>query len=252
MTRHPTPWALLIVAALSLPFSGCGDNPNTALSSDIASSAPVATSSRLETSSSDPGSSVPPPHLVEGSEFSLEPGTYQFSVFANFGVETPDALVQVPSGFDDDGTDWFVVSSDRQEFLGLWTAGLVDRDACPSSRVNDLFDPGPSVQDMADALVAQKSTRASTPKPVTLAGYEGLYVELSSPHDISRCGETGNLWANPGGRGIGNGQVDLVWILDVDGQRLLVNAAYTPKSSAKDIDKLTSMVESLKFTGNAE
>jgi hypothetical protein len=54
-------------------------------------------------------------------------------------------------------------------------------------------------------------------------------------------------------RGIYNdGQVDLVWILDADGQRLVVNAAYTPKSTAADIDKLSSMVESLKFIESAE
>jgi len=40
--------------------------------------------------------------------------------------------------------------------------------------------------------------------------------------------------------------------LDVDGQLILVNAAYGPTSSASDIDKLTSMVESLEFPGNAE
>jgi hypothetical protein len=249
MTRHPTRWALLIVAALSLPLSGCGDNPDTAQpTSDTPSSAAGATSSSA--TSSDAGSSATPQHLVEGPATSLEPGTYQFSVVANPGVETPDALVEVPSGFDDEAA-WYVVSHDQQEFLGLWTVGLVDRDACPSG-TNQLFDPGPSVEDLADALVAQKSTRATTPKPVKLAGYKGLYVELTSPHDISGCEQTGHLWGNPGGRGIYNdGQVDLVWILDVDGQRLVVNAAYTPKSSASDIDKLTSMVESLKFAGNA-
>ena len=61
------------------------------------------------------------------------------------------------------------------------------------------------------------------------------------------------LWGDPGGRGIYNdGQVDLVWILDVDGQRLVVNASYTPKSSASDIDKVTSMVESLEFVPAAQ
>jgi hypothetical protein len=39
--------------------------------------------------------------------------------------------------------------------------------------------------------------------------------------------------------------------LDVDGQLVVVNAAYGP-SSASDTDKLTSMVESLEFPGNAE
>jgi hypothetical protein len=247
--RHPTRWTLLIVAALSLPLSGCGDNPDTAQPpSDTTSSAPEATSPGAETPS-DPGSSVTPQHLVEGPATPLEPGTYQFSVFANPpGVETPDALVEVPSGFDDEAA-WYVVSPDQQEFLGLWTVGLVDRDACPSG-TSQLFDPGPSVEDLADALVAQKSTRAPKPKPVTLAGYQGLYVELVSPHDISRCEQTGEIWDD---RGIYNvGQVDLVWILDVDGQRLVVNAAYTPKSSASDIDKLTSMVKSLTLVGNAE
>lgn len=250
--RHPTPWALLIVAALSLPLSGCGNKSDTAQpTSDTTASASKATSSSTGTSS-DPGSLATPQHLVEGPATSLEPGTYQFSVLTNPGVETPDALVEVPSGFADEAS-WYVVSPDQQEFLGLWTVGQVDRDACLDGE--DPFDPGPSVEDMADALVAQKSTRATAPKPVTLAGHRGLYLEVTSPDDIGRCDPDAALWRDPagGGREIYNdGQVDLVWILDVDGQRLVVNAAYTPKSSASDIDKLTSMAESLKFTENAE
>lgn len=226
----------------------------TAALAGLVTVASACTSADTSTDAADPtttSGSAAPPHLAEGPTTSLEPGTYQFSVLANPGVETPDALVEVPSGFDDEAA-WYVVSPDQQEFLGLWTVGLVDRDACPPGS-NHLFDPGPSVEDLADALEGQKSTRASTPNPVTLAGYKGLYLELVSPHDISRCEQTGHLWGNPGGRGIYNdGQVDLVWILDVDGQRLVVNAAYTPKSAASDIDKLTSMVESLKFAANAE
>jgi hypothetical protein len=213
------------------------------------------TDATTDADSSDTRTSVPttsgsagPPHLVEGPATPLEPGTYQFSVFANPpGVETPDALVEVPSGFDDEAA-WYVVSSDQQEFLGLWTVGLVNRDACSSDN-SQLFDPGPSVEDLADALVAQKSTRASTPKPVTLAGHQGLYVELVSPHDISTCA-TGEIWDD---RGIYNdGQVDRVWILDIGGQRLVVNAAYTPKSSAADIARLTSMVKSIEFVEAAQ
>jgi len=190
--------------------------------------------------------SAAPPHLVEGPETSLDPGTYQFSVLTNPGVETQDALVEVPGGFDDDGTTWFVVSHDRNEFFGLWTVGLVARDACTSSD-SRLFDPGPTVQDLANALVAQKSTRASAPKPVTLAGQEGLYVKLASPHDTSSCEDLGHIWESPGGRGPGSDQVDLVWILDVDGQRVVVDAAYNPKSTPTDIHKLTTMAHSLHF-----
>lgn len=85
---------------------------------------------------------------------------------------------------------------------------------------------------------------------MSLAGYHGLYVELTSPQDLRTCGPEPGLWASgpTGGRGIyGDGQVDLVWILDPDGQRILVDASYSPSSTASDIDKLNSMVESLRF-----
>ena len=93
-------------------------------------------------------------------------------------------------------------------------------------------------------MLAQTATRASEPEPVTIDGHQGLYVELTSPRDLSNCMDPG-LWD---GRGIYvDGQVDRVWILDVDGQRLVVNAAHGPTSSPSDIDKLSAMVESLKF-----
>ena len=51
-----------------------------------------------------------------------------------------------------------------------------------------------------------------------------------------------------GGRGIyGDGQVNLVWILDLDGQRIVVDASYSARSTRSDIDKLKSMVGSLQF-----
>lgn len=214
--------ALLIVAALAVSLSGCDDNSSTAHTT-----------------------SDTPPHLVEGPATPLEPGTYQFSVAAD--VETPEALVDVPDGFEDEAA-WYVVSHDQQQFLGLYVVKLVDRDAC---HARGDYDPGPSVKDLADALVAQGSTHTTPPEPVTLAGHHGLYVELTSPRDYwSRCNPEAALWH---GRGIyNNGQVDMVWILDVRGQRIVVDAAYTPRSSPADIDKLNSMAKSLKFTATVK
>ena len=206
----------------------------------------AADSTNTQTSDSTKTSASTAPRLfVESSPNPLAAGTYQFSFFAEPGVETPDALVDVPSGYENE-TTWYVVSHDRGEFLGLWTVGQVDRDACLHGE-QDAFDPGPSVEDMAEALVTQKSTRASAPRPVTLAGHHGFYVEVASPRDLSRCDPESGLWNDPGGRGISVGQVDRVWILDVDGQRLVVDAAYSARSTASDRDDLTSMVESLEF-----
>lgn len=206
---------------------------------------PIDSPTSLPSTASD---SARPQHLVDGPAAPLEPGTYQFSVATGPGVTAPDALLEVPSGFDDEAS-WYVVSPDQKKFLGLFVVGRVARDAC-TPRESRFIDPGSSVEDLANALVAQKSTRASTPKQVTIGGYDGLYVELASPHDISRCRQTGNLWE---GRGVyGDAQVDLVWILDVDGQRLVVNAAHGATASASDIHKLTSMAESIQFVQAAQ
>jgi hypothetical protein len=227
------------VFTLSLALGGCSGGSTTDRS---------AGGTRPATSS-DPGNaaSAAPPHLT-GDATSLTPGSYQFSFVANPGVESPDAVVEVPGGFveGDDGDDWYVVSEDGERFLGLWVVGQVDHDACHREDA-DAFDPGPSVEDLADALVAQKSTRAAAPEPVTLAGHRGLYVELASPRDLSACGKYPGLWRQPE-RGIyGDGQVDRVWILDVDGQRLAVDASYGPGSTAAERHELTSMVDSLEF-----
>lgn len=183
----------------------------------------------------------------------LAPGTYQLGYHLAADEVVPDAFVTVPRGYDEAAT-WFVVSHDGHEYLGLWTVEGADRDACRHGE-QDVYDPGPSVDDLARALVATKSIRASEPKPVTLAGYHGQYVELASPRHMSRCRDPkAGLWTSAdGGRGIySDGQVDLVWILQADGQRIVVNAAYSAGSTASDIHKLTAMVESLKFDGTGE
>jgi hypothetical protein len=243
MIRHPSPpdLAAAILVSLGLLLSGCG-------SSSDGGGAPAGTSPSASTPS-DPGDAdSAAPHLA-GDSTPLAPGTYQFSVKANPGAGAPDALVEVPSGFND-GSDvpgFYVVSHDGDAFLGLWTIEHVQGDACLRP-LNDYVTPGPSVENLAEALVAQKSTDASAPEPVTLAGYRGLYVELASPRDISKCDQHPGLWGDPGSRGIySDDQVDLVWILDVDGQRLVVNAAYGPTATTSEIDELTSMVKSLEF-----
>ena len=238
MNRSPRPTSVVpvIVVTLSLALGGCSGGSN----------GDGSTGTTRPATSSDPGDapSAAPPHLT-GDAASLTPGTYQFSFVANPGVESPDALVEVPGGFVE-GDDWYVVSDDKEEFLGLWVVGLVDHDACLHEEA-DAFDPGPSVEDLANALVAQTSTRAAAPEPVTLAGHPGLYVELASPRDLSDCGNHPGLWRQPE-RGIyGKRQVDRVWILDVDGQRLAVDASYGPGATAVERDQLTSMVHSLKF-----
>ncbi len=50
-------------------------------------------------------------------------------------------------------------------------------------------DPRPTVADLAQALTAQPLRAGSDPVPVTVAGYQGLYVETSVPAhiDFTKC-----------------------------------------------------------------
>ena len=236
-TSHPAATAILILGSLGA-LAGCNDDSPEARAD---STSPTASTSPTESIASE--TPIGPQHISEGLPGVLTPGPYLFSFLTEPGATAPEALVTVADGFTA-GATWFIVPPDGNQFLGTYVVARVKRDACGTR--NGFFDPGPSVKDLADALVAQKSTRSSVPKPVTLDGHQGLYVEMASPSDLDTCTNDRGLWD---GRGIyTDGQVDKVWILDVDGQRLVVDASYAPSETTRaQINTLTSMAKSLAF-----
>lgn len=136
------------------------------------------------------------------------------------------------------------MSHDGDTFLGLWTVGKIQRDACrrPS---HDYVKPGPSVEDLVNLLAAQKGTRATAPEPVTLAGHDALHLGLTGPRDLGTCGENAGI---SNSRGFySDRQVDLLWILDVDGRRVVVDASFGPTATRSEKDALVAMVRSLQF-----
>lgn len=236
MNRRCTLFHLAVVTVtLGLVLAGCSDDPDSrATASGAVTSAEAAS---------------PTARPLTGNDSAITPGTYQFSFLGTTREDTPAALVDVPAGFvqADEGNDWYIVSGEEAVFLGLWTVVEVERDACLRPR-HDGVTPGPSVEDLVDALAAQGSTGTTTPTPVTLAGYDGLRVDVTGPGDTSRCGRFPALWREPGERGIySDDQVDQLWILDVDGLRLVVDASYGPTATAAERDALTAMVASLQL-----
>jgi ribosomal protein S16 len=148
--------------------------------------------------------------------------------------------------------------------LSVWDVGRVFRDPC--HWVGQDYDPGPTVENLVAALVAQPMRNASQPTDVTLAGYSGQYLEWSVPADLKSSTWTDfdacdidpsdvvhrnfNSWL---GNGMGNryqqvaGQVDRLWVLDADGQRLVIDATYSADTVRADRDELGSVVASLRF-----
>jgi hypothetical protein len=225
---------LAALVALGLALSGCTGNTSEELSPERA---------RTSTSTGATDKAANVPTQLVGSGRSLERGTYQLSVQGLPAVDSRDALMEVPEGFDDGGS-WFVVSPDVDTFLGLWSVGKIQRDACRRP-LHDYVKPGPSVEDLVNLLVAQKGTRATAPEPVTLAGHDALHLRLTGPREVSTCDE------NPGisnSRGFySDRQVDLLWILDVDGRRVVVDASFGPTATRSEKDALVAMVRSLQF-----
>jgi hypothetical protein len=139
----------------------------------------------------------------------------------------------------------------------------VPRDPCLWQ--GQLYDPGPTVDDLVQALVAQPLRDASKPTSVTLAGYPGQYLEWSVPVDMVVTGDADFVgcsvepsnghrdfisWLSSGGGSRYQqvaGQVDRLWVLDVDGQRLVVDATYSPGTTEVDRAELGQVAESLRF-----
>lgn len=110
-----------------------------------------------------------------------------------------------------------------------------------------------SVGAIVDALVRQRLTSATRLREVDLAGYRGKYVEVTTPtdRDYARCDDAElNLWE---GRPEGGywtrepGMVERLWILDVDGQPMVIQMAVPPSATDPQIHALTHIVEAATF-----
>jgi hypothetical protein len=229
---------------------------------DAALLASACAASTASTPKSSPRS-TPAPSFAPGVT-ALTAGTHSLLVF---GTGTyPGYTVVVPAGWFDLGgrfVDKYPETGKPRPVLGLsvWDVGQVYHDPCHWQ--GQAFDPGPSVENLVAALVAQKLRNATTPTDVTLAGYAGKYLEWAVPADLKSsswtsfdaCDSDGTYrdflsWL---GNGMGDryeqvpGQVDRLWVLDVKGQRLAVDATYSPDTSPADRAELEQVVDSLRF-----
>ena len=102
---------------------------------------------------------------------------------------------------------------------------------------------GPSVDDFANAIADHPLLDATDPVDVTLAGYTGKYVDLQVPADLSKC-EAYRPW-DPGIFAQGPSHQWHLWILDVDGLRLVIQSTDYPGTSAKHRAELQAIVESI-------
>jgi hypothetical protein len=117
--------------------------------------------------------------------------------------------------------------------------------------------PATRVDEIAAALAAQASRDASEPVDVTVGGYAGKTITLHVPNDwdgssndcdqenFASYGVAGE--DEPARYHQGPGQIDELWIVDVDGAFAILDATYRPDTPAELIDELRAIAESATF-----
>ena len=197
-----------------------------------------------------------PPSSVEVSVTPISPSEQpgpEIHTFAVPGDPTLDgSYVITMKLLDGYGGDDVVFGVDGGQGISTWAVGNVFTDPCQSN--NTLLDPpiSSSVHGLVAGLASQKGHPSTTPTDVEVDGYAGKYMEMTvrAGIHVANCdhGEF-RTWADPieGNRYLEAGQRDLLWILDVDGHRLVIDAALGPKTTQQDRADRIHMVRSIQI-----
>ena len=108
--------------------------------------------------------------------------------------------------------------------------------------------PGQSVDALATALARLPGLTATTPTSVTLGDYRGTQLTLTAPPSATGCtGGYLGIWELPLGatNDLTPGEVDKVSILDVGGQRLVIDAPQMPGQAAAITAEVQAILDSI-------
>jgi hypothetical protein len=138
------------------------------------------------------------------------------------------------------------VAPDGMGICFLEVAGLYS-DPCHGSAGDGDIPVGPSAEDLANALAEQTAYEATAPTEVTLSGYAGMRVDLQLPSDVASCdnGEffpwAGSIYAQ------GPDHRWHLWILDVEGERVIIVSTDFAGTSAQDQAEQQAIVDSIQI-----
>ncbi len=128
-------------------------------------------------------------------------------------------------------------------------------DACHYSTTRP-DTPATTVNELVDALANQASREASAPEDITLDGYAGKKIILQEADDvdITACDEGGDsltLFGLPGDDRArysqGAGQIEELWIVDVDGLIVVLDGLYYADTMPSVVDELRAILASATF-----
>ena len=133
--------------------------------------------------------------------------------------------------------------------LDFWDVDNGYADTCAGTTLDPPI--GPSVDDFVDYLRGVDRVTVRATNEVSVGGYAGTYVETVADDDLSECGNgLLSLFFNRDGgiysRRVPAGGVDRMWVLDVDGRRLVIDVFSVPDASDAQSAALVKIVESIR------
>jgi len=189
------------------------------------------------------------------------PGTYQL-LLRGIGAPRLVMTATLPEGWT--GAEGWVLRKnggvDNREGIAItfWAPpDFVYGDACHWS--DSAIEAEPTVDFMAEALARQAMRSASTPRELAVGGHRVVELQLSVPDDLemSTCdefegGPAFESWSSADGHVAryhqGAGQIDLVRLVDVDGELLIIDVATWPELPAGEHDEIMSLLDSMTFS----
>ena len=160
----------------------------------------------------------------------FEPGTYTISSIAPLEI-----MFTVPAGWErpPNAPEFFGPTGQTGREIGgvsFWTPAKIQAVPCPSSEdaVVEL-PPEASAEDVVSALAGLPGVDMSSPKDVTVGGFAGTYLEMTSP-----CSNV--AWVR-------------FWVVDVDGVRVVMVAhLWTEYAATPDaVAELEGIVDSVQI-----
>jgi hypothetical protein len=112
---------------------------------------------------------------------------------------------------------------------------------------------GPTVDDLASAWADVRGIEATAVSDITVDGFHGKQIDITVPDytDDGCSGGKFRLWQEPPANHAiwaqGPHQHNQLWILDVDGTRVMISASYFPNTSTQHRSDLTEILDSIQI-----
>ena len=163
----------------------------------------------------------------------------------------------VPAGWTTRAGDFALQKDpDQPGEVGLFSYVVthVYADACESE--GTLTEVGPTVDDLVNALANQAASDAAAPVDLTIGGYAAVRIEMSAEAglDAASCSVPGvlQIWADQGETDFFAMPVEVadsatVYIVDVEGERVVIAAGGRTDTSAADLAELDAVIASISF-----